>query len=208
MRHVNLLPADAYAGRRWLAAEQGGPETTKRLLALAGAATALVLVVLIAVFIHARGLVNDREETLATLQQQVAEADAAAAKARAEQEEAKAHLAAVVTVAGQRTSWERSLRELAQVLPSNALLSSLVAQAPVGVAPGTATAPTVGAAATGFSVTGLTTSQRAVALVLDRLALLPWLSDVTLQTSARTDAESASAVQFTIGANVRSTGGP
>jgi len=53
-------------------------------------------------------------------------------------------------------------------------------------------------------VAGSATSQRGVALVLDRLALLPWLSGITLQTSAGAN---GSPVQFTIGASLSSTGG-
>jgi len=201
MRHVNLLPADAYAGGRWFSPEKGGVETTKRILALASAATGLVLVLLGGLYIHERSIVNDRQETLTALEQKVAAAEVAAAKARAEQASVQAHLAAVVTVASQRMPWEKSLRELAQVLPDNASLTSLQVQAPSAVVAG---APP--GSASGFSVTGVTTSQRAVALVLDRLALLPWLTDVTLQTSARGGGETGS-VQFTIGAGVRSTGG-
>jgi Tfp pilus assembly protein PilN len=201
MRHVNLLPADAYAGDRWFSPEKGGVETTKRILALASAATGLVLVLLGGLYIHERSIVNDRQETLTALEQKVATVEARAAKARAEQASVQAHLAAVVTVASQRMPWEKSLRELAQVLPDNASLTSLQVQAPSAVVAG---APP--GSASGFSVTGVTTSQRAVALVLDRLALLPWLTDVTLQTSARGGGETGS-VQFTIGAGVRSTGG-
>jgi len=44
-----------------------------------------------------------------------------------------------------------------------------------------------------------------VALVLDRLALLPWLSNVTLQSSTRGDG--VSPVQFSIQAGFTGTGG-
>jgi Tfp pilus assembly protein PilN len=56
-----------------------------------------------------------------------------------------------------------------------------------------------------FTVVGTTGSQRDVAFTLDRLALLPWLSNVTLQTS--TGATGTPGVQFTIGASLSSTGG-
>src|SRR5215208_6026388 len=68
MRHVNLLPADAYAGDRWFSPEKGGVETTKRILALASAATGLVLVLLGGLYIHERSIVNDRQETLTALE--------------------------------------------------------------------------------------------------------------------------------------------
>jgi hypothetical protein len=56
-------------------------------------------------------------------------------------------------------------------------------------------------------VTGYALSQDIVALALDRLALMPSLSDVSLQSTTRADVGNKKAVQFTIGANVRSAGG-
>jgi hypothetical protein len=46
-----------------------------------------------------------------------------------------------------------------------------------------------------------------VARALDRLALIPALSDVTLQSTQRADVNGKKALKFTIGANLRSTGG-
>ena len=60
---------------------------------------------------------------------------------------------------------------------------------------------------TGFIVTGNALSQDAVARALDRLALIPALSDVSLQSTQRADVAGKKAMQFTIGANLRSTGG-
>jgi hypothetical protein len=72
----------------------------------------------------------------------------------------------------------------------------------------------------GFTVTGYALSQATVAQVLDRLALIPALSDVSLQSTQRADAAPTNtnaapstnavptnAVQFTIGATLRSAGG-
>jgi hypothetical protein len=96
------------------------------------------------------------------------------------------------------------------VLPADVSLQTLQAQAPAAAAAASSTASTTSAAGsgpTGFVVNGTTGSQRRVALVLDRLAGLPWLSDITLQQSARTSSDDVFVVQFTIGANLRSTGG-
>ena len=68
---------------------------------------------------------------------------------------------------------------------------------------GAASAP----AATTFTVTGFALSQDAVARVLDRLALIPALSDVSLQSTQRADVAGKKAMQFTIVANVRTAGG-
>jgi hypothetical protein len=66
---------------------------------------------------------------------------------------------------------------------------------------GSASAPT------GFVVTGNALSQATVAQVLDRLALIPALSDVSLQSTQPSGAAGTKAVQFTIGAKLRSAGG-
>jgi hypothetical protein len=59
-------------------------------------------------------------------------------------------------------------------------------------------------------VGGFASSHDRVALLLDRLAMLPWLSDVTLQSSTRggSGADGSSAVdEFTISANFTAAGG-
>jgi Tfp pilus assembly protein PilN len=207
VRHVNLLPAE-YQERSWFAREDGGPETTKRILGLAGALTALLAIVLSGLYLQQRSVVNSRRDTLSGLQDQVVVANAKAAQARADQAIVQTRLAAVQSVASQRVAWNKALIQLGQFLPRDVLLTSLQLQAPVaGAVAGVTAAPTTGAAPSGFSVTGVTTSQRAVANVLDRLALLPWLSDVTLQSSSRSASTSGGGgVQFSIGANTRQVG--
>ena len=69
--------------------------------------------------------------------------------------------------------------------------------------PTSTTTPTGGT----FTVSGFARSQSIVASVLDRLALIPALSDVSLQSTQRTTVGTKAAVQFTINANVRSAGG-
>ncbi len=121
-----------------------------------------------------------------------------------------ARFSALQTLVAQRVAWEDVLRDLARVLPGNVFLQSLQASAPTLTRPrrrGCRRATTPGAAPTGFTVTGSADSQVRVAQVLDRLSLLPWLSDVTLQSSVRGGGESATPVQFTIGATLGSTGG-
>jgi hypothetical protein len=68
-------------------------------------------------------------------------------------------------------------------------------------APGTAAA-----APTGFTIMGYTYSHDGVARLLSRLSVMPDLTNVQLQTSARAKVGSQEVVQFTILANVR-TGG-
>jgi Tfp pilus assembly protein PilN len=88
---------------------------------------------------------------------------------------------ALATVLGQRVAWDRLLREVSQVVPSDVWLVTLNAQSP-STGP-----PARGASVTpvqGFTVTGCTYSQDSVARFLSRLALVPDLSGVTLGKSS------------------------
>lgn len=88
---------------------------------------------------------------------------------------------ALATVLGQRVAWDRLLREVSQIVPSDVWLVTLDAQAP-STAP-----PARGASVTpvqGFVVSGCTYSQDSVARFLARLALVPDLSGMTLGKSS------------------------
>jgi Tfp pilus assembly protein PilN len=210
MQAVNLLPAGAAGASRWGTADAGA---AKRVLLSAAAAAGAVILVSGAGFVHTHGIVNDRQATLDELQPKVAVAQAKATTAQAARMAMQARKSAVTTVASTRMTWEQVLRDLAKVLPGNVWLQSLQAQSPnPTVSASTLSAPTTtsttGTTPTAFVVTGYTSSQKAVARVMDRLSLLPWLSDVSLQQSTRADTGKGSkAVQFTIGANLSSTGG-
>jgi Tfp pilus assembly protein PilN len=210
MRAVNLLPADATRGRRWVAADGGRAD--KRFLLTAAAVAGVVVLALGAAFVHAHSVASDRQETLAGLEQEVAVAQAKAASAQAARASAQARRVAVTEVTSKRVTWEQVLRDLGRVLPRNVLLENLQAQSPTPTVATSTTSttatPTTGSAPTAFVVTGYTSSQKSVARVIDRLAVLPWLSDVSLQQSTRGDAgKGGLTVQFTIGANLSSTGG-
>ena len=110
-------------------------------------------------------------------------------------------------------AWDRLLDQLARVMPPGTSLETLQANGGAGASP-THDRPDVdavnldddnkqhclevavldkrhasatGAAPTGFVVTGSAGSQATVARALDRLALIPALSDVTLQSTKRAD---------------------
>jgi Tfp pilus assembly protein PilN len=94
---------------------------------------------------------------------------------------------ALATVLGQRVAWDRLLREVSQVVPSDVWLINLNALAP-SISPPGAAAPAPGAApAQSFTVTGCTYSQDSVARFLARLAVVPDLTSMTLGKSS-TDA--------------------
>jgi Tfp pilus assembly protein PilN len=212
MEAINLLPAGAIRRNRWGAADVSA---AKRVLVTAAAVAGVVIVASGAVFVQAHNTVSDRQATLDGLQEQVAAAQATAASAQAARANVAARRNAVTTVTSQRVTWEQVLRDLARVLPANVWLQNLQAQSPTPTVSAstasttstTTTAPT-GSTPTAFVVTGFTSSQKSVARVIDRLSVLPWLSDVSLQQSTRADTgRGGMAVQFTIGANLSSTGG-
>jgi Tfp pilus assembly protein PilN len=209
MEAINLLPAGAIRRNHWGAVDAGA---AKRVLVTAAAAAGVVIVASGAAFVQAHNTVSDRQSTLDGLQQQVAVAQAKATSVQAARANVAARRSAVTTVTSQRITWEQVLRDLARVLPANVWLQSLQAQSPTPTisasTTSTATTAPTGSAPTAFVVTGFTSSQKAVARVMDRLSVLPWLSEVSLQQSTRSDTgRGTEAVQFTIGANLSSTGG-
>jgi hypothetical protein len=91
---------------------------------------------------------------------------------------------ALATVLGQRVAWDRLLREVSQVVPSDVWLLNLNALAP-SVSPAGTAAPAPGAPAQqSFMVTGCTYSQDSVARFLARLSVVPDLTAMTLAKSA------------------------
>ncbi len=207
MRAVNLLPLEARPGSRWAAIGRGA--SARRVLGGSGIAAGVLALAFAGLFIQQRGVVDDRRAALHDIETRVVAAQAQAAEVQAAQAASAARLAAFRTIVSQRIPWEDVLRDLSRVLPGSVTLQSLAASAPTltaGAPTGApATAATSGAAPTGFSITGSADSQVRVAQVLDRLALLPWLASVTLQSSIGGGASAP--VQFTVGATLGQTGG-
>ncbi len=121
-------------------------------------------------------------------------------------------VAALTTVLGQRIAWDRLLREVSQVVPSDVWLVTLNAQSPSNAPP--ARGSVTSAPASGFVVTGCTYSQDSVARFLARLQLVPDLSVVTLGKSSAGSSSGISdtsscpqkMVTFTLQGNVRAPG--
>jgi Tfp pilus assembly protein PilN len=221
MRALNLLPAplvekrqDGFQSRLW---------TTHRIAAAAGAVLVLIVVLLGLGFVQGRSDVSDRRTTLGRLEAQVAQNQAAASVSAAVAVQGQAHLAAFTAASSGRAHWDNLLDQLARVLPRGAWLDTL--QLTPGATSAGATTESTGSAVvtsnglsssggavtpvgTTFTVTGTALSQDTIARVLDRLALIPALSDVSLQSTQRADvAGGRKAMQFTIVANVRTAGG-
>ena len=218
MRAVNLLPdVRNDAQLRGVASTR-----TPRIVAIAAA----VLLVLVSAFVanafaQAKRGVEHKRDALTVLQRDVAAAQQALATPPATLDEGQARLAAVSAASSSRFAWDALLYDLSRVLPRGAWLSTLTAQSPMAgvstagaaapappaAAPPAAGAPAPAAVPTAFTVVGYAVSQEVVANVLDRLALIPALVDVSLQQTQQADVAGQQVVQFTIGANVRATGG-
>ena len=210
MRAVNLLPSPRVETRQ--ADGESRARSAKAIAIAAAAVLVLLAVVLGFAFVQGRSDVSDRRATLETLQAQVARAQAAASVSAARAAQTHAHLLAITSASTGRTAWDDLLNQLGHVMPSGAWLQSLQATGAAAAAASSSTAtasttPTTNAAPTGFTVSGYALSQNIVARALDRLALIPALSDVSLQSTQRAEVAGKKAVQFTIGANVRAGGG-
>jgi Tfp pilus assembly protein PilN len=206
MQAVNLLPAYARPGHRW--ADTGKDLPAKRVLTAGSAVAAAAALALGGIYFHERSVVNDKRATLADVQARLTAAEAAAQPLRTAQADAAARLAAFQTISAKRLPWEIFLRDLSRVLPDNVYLQSLQATSPTPAAATTTSSPSTAGAPTSFTVTGLASSQVRVALVLDRLALLPWLSNITLQSIARGSAAGVGGGdQFSLSAELQSAGG-
>jgi Tfp pilus assembly protein PilN len=210
MQAVNLLPAYARPGHRWASA--GKDLVPARVLTSGGVVAAVAAIAVGGLYFHERSVVSNRHAELADTQSRLAAAEATAAPLRAAATESSSRLAVVRTVSGSRVAWETVLHDLARVMPDGAYLTSMQVQNAIP-APAAPVVPTTGStsetpaapvASTGgtFTITGSTSSHVRVALVLDRLGLLPWLSSVTLSSSIRTSGGTASTTaapdQFTI----------
>jgi Tfp pilus assembly protein PilN len=99
------------------------------------------------------------------------------------------------------------LHQLAAVLPDDTWFDSLAMNSPTAAAPA-GTPPAAGAAVTsGVTLTGYTASPESLARVLQRLAVVPSLSDVKLTTTQRSTVGKKEMFQFTITANISTSGG-
>jgi Tfp pilus assembly protein PilN len=195
MQSVNLLPAYAQPAGRW--ASIGRELSPARVIRLGGIAAAACAIAIGGIYFYERSVVNDRQATLTDAQARLAAVEATAAPLRAAEAASTARASVIRTVSGSRVAWEGVLADLSRVLPDQVNLQSLSAQSPT---PAAATGVT---SLTSFSIAGRTTSHVRVGLVLDRLALLPWLTNVTLGSSSHGDGGD----QFNVTASFTPAGG-
>lgn len=109
-------------------------------------------------------------------------------------------LAAVTSTLSQRIAWDRVLREVSLVMPSDVTLTSLTMSAPPSASAIPGVAPAAPAVSDGFVIAGSAFSYPSVARLLSRLALVPDLSNVLLTS---TGSGGNAGVQFSISAAVK-----
>jgi Tfp pilus assembly protein PilN len=193
MRAVNLLPGDQRRGGR---AGRSGPAVYVLLGALAAMVAAAGTYVLTA------NEVTANRAKLATAQQEATTLEQQAAAYRPYQQFASLSQARVQTVsalAQSRFDWERVMRELAQALPSDVWLTSLVGTVTPGVSlEGASSSGGTGSLRSALPIpavelVGCTESQAAVSRVMARLRTLKGVERVSLAASEKSEAQTGAA---------------
>jgi Tfp pilus assembly protein PilN len=207
MRAVNLLP------RQHVDQKRERPNSVALGAALGGAA---VLLVLVAGFLLANRSVDRQRQALADARavlaatpahKMSAQTQAFRATLLSQREQRSLALAAAI---GKRVAWDRILRRVALVTPDDVWLESLNGSVPLdptavpGATTGATTTPSaLPALPTALSIQGYTYSQDGVARLLERLAVVPDLANVQLQTSQSQQLGNQTVINFTIVSDIR-----
>jgi Tfp pilus assembly protein PilN len=163
---------------------------------------ALVTAVLVSMLVSAGGNASSKQSELDSIRAQIAAIPPAPVRDTSERDalaaDKGARIGALSGALSGRVAWDRVLRQVSLVLPEDVWLTNLAASAPDTDSE---------AAAAGFTLTGATYSQNGVARLLSRLAVVPDLEAVRLQSSQSELRGERELVQFTILAGVRPPGG-
>ena len=119
--------------------------------------------------------------------------------------EQSARVSALSSALASRVAWDRVFREFSLVLPDDVWLTTLTAKSPIS--PATNASSSTGTAPSEFIIQGRTYSHDGVARLLSRLQLVPDLTNVQLQSSARTQVGGQEVVEFSIAADIKVVGG-
>lgn len=207
MRAVNLLPPERLGRARQ---ESLVAAVTTRPLVVGAAAIVVAAAGAVALLDHsASSRVSARRLQLQQVEATLARAQKANRPAsRATRTDVAARLGAVESAAAPRTTWDRLLGSVSRVIPEDIWLESLSMTSPTsGAAPAAvATGPTASTAPTGFVISGYTYSHPSVARLMRRLALVPWLTEISLVSSERSELAGRTVFKFSIGASVQSPG--
>lgn len=201
MDAVNLLPLE-YRERKRRRSAPAANLDGRRTLRLGGGVALLFAVLLGVLFFHEHQLVNSKKKELANSQAQIAAVQPQVDVIKTAQAAVSGRLAFATSITSTRMNWDRALNDFAKIIPTSSYLSSIQVTAPVTVATAGASAAaatttpstdSTAAAAPAPSVfstmtlTGVAPSTPGVALVMDRLSLLTWLSNVALGSAVRVD---------------------
>jgi Tfp pilus assembly protein PilN len=204
VRAVNLLP-------REIAPER--PSYTQMLPFVGAAAVPLIATMLISVgYVRAKADATTQAGQVAAVQLEVARVTpatttktvdtSALVSSRAQRR------AALADALGKEVAWDRALADVARVLPSSVWLKDMTVVSPTpadSLVPTTTTpSATTGSStgATGFTIDGYTYTMDDVALLLQRLQLLPTLTNVTLTSTSGSTIGTKDVVQFSITASM------
>jgi len=221
MRAVNLLPREVVTERRQL----------PKAVPLAGAAAVpvIALVLVVVGYSRAHSTVSSEQAQLASAQAAAAVAARAQARAAASSsvttEAAQlaavrsARLTALKDVLANEVSWDVTLDRLGRVVPAGVWLTDITLASPTPEATSTSTTPPPSTAATTTTtpsapttapapaaatttMNGYARTETDVALLLQRLQLLPTWTDVTLGSVGQTKLADTTVVQFSVSASV------
>lgn len=209
MRAVNLLPRQQVEHRR---------QTTPNALRLvAGIGGAALLLVLVGGFLLAsrnvdrqRQALTDARAVLAVTPAKKLSADTQAFRKTVLTQREQRSLALAAAI-GKRVAWDRILRHVTLVMPDDVWLQSLAGSVPLDPtstatttpAPTTSSPSALPAAPTALTIQGYTYSQDGVARLLERLAVIPDLDNVQLQTSQSQLVGTHTVINFTIVSDIR-----
>lgn len=198
MRAVNLLPRDE---------PKKSFEASRGVVFGGVGGLALATAMLVSMTVSAGGAAQTKQAELDGIRAQIAAIPVAPVEEQADDSalvaEKGARIGALSAALGSRVAWDRVLRNVSLVLPEDVWLTNLGATAGGGApsATGEVPEPTL-------TLTGSTYSQNGVARFLARLAVIPELANVRLQSSQTAIATGRELVQFTILADVRPPGAP
>jgi Tfp pilus assembly protein PilN len=191
VKAVNLIPADQRRGAT------GPSRSGGAVYALLGGLA--LVVVAVAVYVVVANQVSSRKDDLHRLQAQTQAAQAEAnalAPYRKFASLKQARVQTIQSLAASRFDWQRVMRKLAVVIPSNVWLTSLVGT----VAPGVQLQSSGGGGGSGDSsglrsamavpaveLSGCTTGQAEVSRFMSRLRVIDGVTRVSLVSSAKSD---------------------
>lgn len=220
MKAVNLLPVE-----RRDVKPGAGPAGHRLPLIAAGVVAVAAAGGLSTLVWSSSSSVSSKQKQLSALQSQVASLPISHTTPASAEQAAAVGLAGRVStidgIMGDRLAWDQFLGSLSRVIPEDVWLQSLQATTPgaaATLAAAQAAAASIGTTATAststsaptttptigqtFTISGYTYSQPSVARLMRRLAIVPWLTGVSLVSSSQTAIGSSTVVQFTLKANV------